>query len=314
MKKVLFSVYFGLSVMALSAGEGVHTVKPGESLYSIARQYNVSVTELKNLNSSLQSSTNIKVGQKLVVSSEAPVKKATALAPAPANAVPARVHVVNKGETFYAICKKYGVSAAAVKQWNQLTDLNVRVGQRLIVSKANSVALYKPVAVPSTPDTPYREEDIRPRFNMDNAELAMNTPDVTEPAINQPVVAAPKPVATSTSLRTSSNNSAEYPAIFNQYPTYGYKIRKTKGAANYMEDATSGNQNLAFYSNAETGSVIRVTNLMNHKTIYVKVVGKVPPADAASEVTIKLSNKAAKDLGAIDGKFLVEVASYSAVN
>ena len=51
MKKVLFSVYFGLSVLALSAGEGVHTVKPGESLYSIARQYNVSVNELKDLNS-----------------------------------------------------------------------------------------------------------------------------------------------------------------------------------------------------------------------------------------------------------------------
>ncbi len=314
MKKVLFSVYFGLSVLALSAGEGVHTVKPGESLYSIARQYNVSVNELKDLNSSLQSTTNIKVGQKIVVSSNAAVKKATALPSVPANAVPAKVHVVNKGETFYAICKKYGVSAAAVKQWNQLTDLNVRVGQRLIVSKANSVALYKPVSVPSTPDTPYREEDVRPRFSMENAELAMNTPDVTEPAVSQPVVVAPKPVVTTTSLRTSSNNSAEYPTIFNQYPTYGYKIRKSKGAANYMEDATSGNQNLAFYSNAETGSVIRVTNLMNHKTIYVKVVGKVPPADAASEVTIKLSNKAARDLGAIDEKFLVEVASYSAVN
>lgn len=309
MRKVLFSVYFGLSVLALSAGDRVHTVKPGESLYSIARQYNVSVSELKNLNASLLSNTNIKPGQKLVVSGE--VKKATALPPATPATVPAKVHVVNRGETFYAICRKYGVSAAEVKQWNQLTDLNVRVGQRLVVSKANSMALYKPVSVPSTPDTPYREEDVRPRFTMEGAELAMNTPESTDVPKAQPVTEPVKPVVTTTSLRTSSNNAAEYPSIFGQYSAYGYKIRKNKGAANYLEDAASGNQNLAFYSNAEAGSVIRVTNLMNHKTIYVKVVGKVPPVDAANEVTIKLSNKAAKDLGAIDEKFLVEVASYA---
>jgi hypothetical protein len=50
---------------------------------------------------------------------------------------------------------------------------------------------------------------------------------------------------------------------------------------------------------------------MNHKTVFVKVIGKVPPIDASSEVTVKLSNKAAQDLGAVDDKFLVEVASFS---
>ena len=78
-----------------------------------------------------------------------------------------------------------------------------------------------------------------------------------------------------------------------------------------MEKTSAGNQNLAFYSNAEMGSVIRVTNLMNHKTVFVKVVGKVPPMDAGNEITLKLSSKAAKDLGALDEKFLVEVASFS---
>jgi len=50
---------------------------------------------------------------------------------------------------------------------------------------------------------------------------------------------------------------------------------------------------------------------MNHKTVFVKVVGKVPPMDASSDITVKLSSKAAKDLGALDEKFLVEVASFS---
>ncbi|HLP50841.1 MAG TPA: LysM peptidoglycan-binding domain-containing protein [Chitinophagales bacterium] len=310
MKKIMFSVFFGVSVLVSSAGEKVHTVKPGESLYSIARQYSVTVNDLKRMNATLVSSTNIKAGQKLVVSATA--TKATALPTL--NTTPAKVHTVTKGESCYGICKKYGVSVSELKQWNGLPDLNVKIGQRLIVSKVNSMALYKPNYVPSTPDTPYQEEDIRPRFTMPGNEVAMASDENTSiptPEV-KPVPEVAKPVALTTGLRTSSTNSAEYPAIFNQYPAHGYKIKKSKGAANYMEEAMGGNQNLAFYNNAENGSVIRVTNLMNHRTIFVKVIGKVPPVDAGNEITIKLSNKAAKDLGAIDEKFLVEVASFSA--
>jgi LysM repeat protein len=306
MKRILFGIYFGFSVFVLNAAEKVHTVKPGESLYSIARTYGLSVNDLKRLNTELASNTNIKAGQKIVVGD---YSKATAV---PVKTTPAKVHTVGKGETVYAICKKYGVSVGELKQWNRLSDLKLKQGQRLIVSKINGMALYKPISVPSTPDTPYREEDIRPRqlVTPDNTATASI---ISEPAVETKptVVEAPKPTITIEGLRTSSSNAADYPVIFNQYSSHGYKIRKNKGAANYLDEAISGNQNLAFYNDAETGSVIRVTNLMNHKTVFVKVMGKVPPVDASNEVTVKLSNKAAKDLGAIDEKFLVEVASFS---
>jgi hypothetical protein len=209
------------------------------------------------------------------------------------------------------LCKKYGVTLAEIKQWNKLTDLNVRIGQKLIVSKSNSDAIYKPVAVPSTPDTPYREEDARPRNENLKANAQLEQQQTFEKPKEMPVAEtkpAPTPV---TSLRTSSSNSAEYPGIFNQYSVSGFKIKKSRGAANYLADNTSGNQFLAFYNDAETGSIIRVTNLMNKKTIFVKVMGKVPPADAGQEIMLKLSNKAAQELGVVDEKFLVEVAAYS---
>lgn len=224
---------------------------------------------------------------------------------------PINKHVVKKGETLYSISKRYGLKVNEFIKANPVLAKtpNVRIGQTLVVpAKGKEQTFYKPVYVPSTPDTPYREEDVRPR----NTSILKS-----QAIIEQDKIAPEKPLAVETSkplvtsLRTNSTNASEYPVIFNQYANIGFKIRKNKGAANYLADATSGNQHLAFYNGAETGSVIRVTNLMNKKTVFVKVVGKVPPTDASQEITLKLSNTAAQDLGAIDEKFLVEVASYS---
>lgn len=303
MRKVWLSIYFGFSVFLLDAQEKMHTVKTGESLYSIARTYSLTLNDLIKANPELKSNTGVKIGQRLVI----PTQGSTT------SKVAAKLHTVTKGETIYGLCKKYGVTLAEIKQWNKLTDLSVKVGQKLIVSKANSDAIYKPVAVPSTPDTPYREEDARPRNENLKANAQIEQQQVFEKPKEMPVAEskpAPTPV---TSLRTNSSNAAEYSGIFNQYSVSGFKIKKNRGAANYLADNTTGNQFLAFYNAAETGSIIRVTNLMNKKTIFVKVMGKVPPADAGQETMLKLSNKAAQELGAVDEKFLVEVAAYSAM-
>ncbi len=226
----------------------------------------------------------------------------------PLNSIPnGNRHIVRKGETLYSLAKKYNITVAVLAKANSIsTRTEIKIGQQLLIPGLKSTKavakVYKPIAVPSTPDTPYREEDARPRSNV---YVPRDVP-ATKPL---DIFDEPKPVTEG--LKTSSSNAADYPAIFNQYSMNGYFMKKNKGTANYIQDATSGNQNLAFYSAAETGSVIRVTNLMNHKTIFVKVVGKVPQLDAREEITIKLSNKAAQDLEATDEKFLVEVASFS---
>lgn len=42
-------------------------------------------------------------------------------------------HVVRHGETLYRLSRQYGVSVAAIKQWNNLKDNLIAVGQQLIV-------------------------------------------------------------------------------------------------------------------------------------------------------------------------------------
>lgn len=281
--------------VVLFAQSAKHKVVSGDNLYAIAKKYNVTVADLAKANN-LSTQTSLRIGQVLVIpgkNQEVKVVPATA-----ASTVKAQLHVVAAGESLYSIAKKYGVTVKDIQLWNSLSDANVKPGQRLVVNKNNTAAIYKPGYVPSTPDTPYTEEDNRTRGNYTEVS--------TEVISTEPI--APK---TTEGLRTVSSVPAEYPAIFSNYANT-YKIKKVRGAANYLADNTSGNQFLAFYSGVETGSIIRVTNLMNKKTIYVKVVGKTPPADAAMEIVVKLSKKAAEELGALDEKFLVEVAGYTA--
>lgn len=218
-------------------------------------------------------------------------------------------HIVKKGDTLYSISKKYGVKVNDVLKVNRgLSNSNIRIGQMLFIPcqqaamhNASSMQRnYKPVYVPSTPDTPYRDEDMRERSVI--------------PVITKTVETAEENKISEVVAKPVTSGVAEYPAMFNQYPTIGMKMKKSKGTANYLAEVTSGNQNLAFYNDADANTIVRVTNLMNHKTIFVKVVGKLPAADAGNEISIKLTNGAAQDLGATDEKFLVEIASYAKVS
>ncbi len=119
-----------------------HTVDVGQTLYSVARQYNVSVKDLAEWNN-FAADEKIKVGQVLIV-------KGTSRAAPPVVAPPAKVvtkptpstatsgstfHVVQPSETLYSISKKYGVTVQQVQNWNGLSNNNVRLGQKLVIKK-----------------------------------------------------------------------------------------------------------------------------------------------------------------------------------
>ena len=113
-----------------------HTVDVGQTLYSIARQYNVSVKDLAAWNN-ITTDEKVKIGQVLIVKSNA-----KAVAPskvvetkAPASPTASSFHIVQKTETLYSISKRYGVSMKQIQDWNGMTDQNVKIGQKLVIKK-----------------------------------------------------------------------------------------------------------------------------------------------------------------------------------
>lgn len=308
MRKILLSFSAFLFVLSIQAQEATHVVKQGESLYAIAKQYNTTIEAIVKQNGLSQSA--IKIGQKLVLPSATSVaSKVEQPIAQTGTAVQARIHTVAKGESLYAITKKYGISLQELKDWNKINETNIQSGQKLVVSKVDKSAIYSP-ATEVKKNEP--KEEIG-QVATPSARPVAPTAALVETRVEQPAVIKEVAKATESELlKTTSSSPLDYPAVFYQYPAKGLKISKSKGVANYIFEATSGNQFLAFYNGAEAGSVIRITNLLNQKTIFVKVIGKLPTADANNDIMVKLSAKAAEELEATEAKFLVEVSAYTA--
>lgn len=108
-----------------------HKVQRGESLYSIAKMYNMTVDELKELNelsgSSLQAGQKLKVnaGEGGNVASKKPAaKKETTI-----------THKVKSGENYSTIAKRYGCKVSDIKKWNDRTTDRLDVGDKLVIRK-----------------------------------------------------------------------------------------------------------------------------------------------------------------------------------
>lgn len=96
-----------------------HIVRSGETLFSIAQNYDVSVGELKKWNK--LSGNNLSSGQRLII-----------LLPADTREV---LHSVKAEETLFSISRQYEVSVKQLKSWNNLEDNNLIVGRDLKIIK-----------------------------------------------------------------------------------------------------------------------------------------------------------------------------------
>ncbi len=104
-----------------NANINVHTIKDGETLFSISRLYNVTVKELCRLNR-IDKTRMIQVGEKL---------KVTSFTKPQTNVRNASYHIVVKGDTLYAIARHYGITVEMLKQLNNLTSNEILINQQL---------------------------------------------------------------------------------------------------------------------------------------------------------------------------------------
>ena len=108
------------------------TVRPGDTIYSIARQYDVPVRGLIHLNN-LQPPYTVEPGALL------------RLPPSSA------VHTVAAGDTLYGISRRYGVDMARLARENELDPRKPIVpGQKLIIPEAVATVAAAPQTMPAT--------------------------------------------------------------------------------------------------------------------------------------------------------------------
>lgn len=107
--------------------ENYYIVKKGDSLWSISNKYGLSVDELKDLNN--LSSNNLSVGQKLLIKDTSSSDDLGIY------------YTVKAGDTLYGIANEYGLSVDELKSMNDLSNNNLSVGQKLLVSGTGEVVV-----------------------------------------------------------------------------------------------------------------------------------------------------------------------------
>ena len=109
-----------LTIPNQNANETTYTVKAGDTLYGISNQFGVSVTELASLNDLI--GKTIRVGQVLKIPSVEGTNPSAMF-----------IYTVKKGDSLYAIAKKYETTVQKIIDLNYLKSPNLSIGQQLRV-------------------------------------------------------------------------------------------------------------------------------------------------------------------------------------
>ena len=112
-----------------NSSKAAHLVAAKESLFSIARQYNVSVSDLENENKDLLQN-GLQIGQSIVI----PNKRKTLDGRVRVINQETLFHVVEPKETKFSIAKKYGISIDQLESQNPEIVNGLVVGNKLAIN------------------------------------------------------------------------------------------------------------------------------------------------------------------------------------
>lgn len=166
-RSLLTALAFALSASMISASAqevvviggvkySIHDVVKGETLYSLARKYGVTVDDIVGANATL--TNGLKAGQRIKIPIKTEVEVA---ANTPSEEVAAKTHKVAKRETLYSLSKRYGVSVEALCEANPHIKKGLKAGQIITIPSKPTPAVAEPVVAPvvaeQTPPQPVVE-------------------------------------------------------------------------------------------------------------------------------------------------------------
>lgn len=116
--------------------EGYYIVKKGDTLYSIARDNNLSVSELKKLNN--LTSNTLSIGQRLKIKSDATISPIEPTQPSDTS----NIYTVKSGDSLYSIARKYNVTVNDLMKYNNLTSNLLNIGQQIRIPTSGTSNTY----------------------------------------------------------------------------------------------------------------------------------------------------------------------------
>ena len=122
--------YAGYKYVPL-AGSDYYVVKKGDTLWSIARAYGLTVERLKSLNN--LTGNNLTIGDSLIV------KDSSGNSDSSSSVDNNKYYIVKKGDSLYSIARSNNMTVDKLKSLNNLTSNILSIGQKLIISSGSNV-------------------------------------------------------------------------------------------------------------------------------------------------------------------------------
>jgi LysM repeat protein len=251
-----------------------HVVAEKETLFSISRQYGISVDEIKQWNG--LSTDALSLGQELIIKKRNTVPTANTVEVKSAKGV----HTVAAKETLYSITRQYGISVEQLRDWNNLQSDELKIGQVLYVTQP----MYNQTTAVINPAKQNQPTPAQPQ----SQPVAVVVP----PEVTAPVAETPAPT-----IKISENVKGSDEII-------------QSGLAELIEGTEGNRKYLALHRTAPTGTILKIRNEMNGREVFVRVMGPLPDTALTDKIIIRISKSAYDRLGAIDQRFRVEVTYY----
>ncbi len=316
----------------------LHKVSPKETLYAISKRYNSTISEIYVAN------PDSKDGLKIDVILKIPYKKIATLVKVSNEGT----HTVQPKETMFSISRKYGISLADIKKWNNLENTELSIGQKLKIRqvKPSTKNHVTTTIKKSTQTSPVKAKNgqlihivtahetlysLSKKYNTTISKIRkLNKLTTFSLSEGQKLIikkeGAVKEIKTTPEYQVVDNKRISNDSQYKDYDRSMEEIKKIntpetvkprktgfnkvieKGFAEVIETQKGTKKWLALHRKAPIGSILRVKNEMNNLWVFVRVIGRLPETGINSKVLIKISKTAYDKLGAINDRFPVEIS------
>lgn len=288
-----------------------HTVAAKETWYSLGRMYNLPPKDIAAYNKAsitkpLSVGTNLQIPLKADNFSQTnEASKSEVLVPL--------YHVVQEKEWIYRISVNHNkVPIENLEKWNNISRDQAKAGTKLIVGflkvkNGQSPAATAPVAKTETAPATETKKETPPMKDL--SVIPKETPkkeSSPEPKQLPPSTTNTSATSGSGGPIQSSDKNFKGGYFKSQYSESGKAANGVSG----IFKSTSGWNDGKYYAlmnNVPVGTIVKVNFPSTNKSVYAKVLGQLPDMKESAGLAIRISEAAASELGAENGKFSVEV-------
>lgn len=279
----------------------IHTVQRGETLFSIAREYGITPQQIKTDNS--LTSNQLSVGQELKINASFNKDKVT----------------ITEAKKVQQMEQKSTPKTTSITESKIITNVEEKSkpievkkttpstsGPKVITHKVqNNETLYSIATQYKTTMNKLMEDNDIPNYQIQIGQVLYINGNQKQ--YNSQNVVSSSPVSTAANDEEVSTTIID-PKLRRDPSVYGLHQVDEKGTAMWIDDKDlDNNKMLVLHRTAPVGTIIRVTNPMNNRSTFAKVVGSFTDNESTKSVIILMTKAVANSIGAIDKKFYCNI-------